>query len=122
MTSPGIGYYLCGRHILLANAKAYHIYDEEFRKSQRGRIGIVLSMDWGMPSKADSKDDQEAVEAYIAFNVSLFRYETFDLAINDRCMKAATLWCPRIGQKYRPRLGWPINKKDCMATVDGVIE
>lgn len=34
--SPGIGDYLCGRTILLAHARAYHLYDRFFRKSQGG--------------------------------------------------------------------------------------
>lgn len=34
--STGVGDYLCGHHILLAHAKAYHIYDREFRQAQQG--------------------------------------------------------------------------------------
>lgn len=67
--SPGVAYYECGRNILLANAKAYHIYDKEFRPSQGGEVGIVVSMEWPIP-ESDSLDDLEAVKDFIAFNVS----------------------------------------------------
>ncbi|XP_049875105.1 lactase-like protein isoform X2 [Pectinophora gossypiella] len=65
--SPGVGYYRCGRQILLAHARAFHIYnDEGFRSAQNGQLGIVISMDWSIPS-TDSVDDAEAVTDYIAF-------------------------------------------------------
>ncbi|CAH2059642.1 unnamed protein product, partial [Iphiclides podalirius] len=69
--SPGVGYYECGRNILLANAKAYHLYDEEFRASQGGEVGIVVSMEWTMP-ESDSLDDLEAVQDHIAFNIGQY--------------------------------------------------
>lgn len=33
----GTGEYVCSHNILLAHAKAYHIYEEEFRPSQKGK-------------------------------------------------------------------------------------
>lgn len=34
--SPGIGDYLCGKSLLLAHARAYHLYDKIYKKSQNG--------------------------------------------------------------------------------------
>ena len=34
--------YMCMHNLLKAHAKAYHIYDEEFRPTQNGQIGIVI--------------------------------------------------------------------------------
>lgn len=34
--SPGVGDYLCGRTVLLAHARVYHLYDQVFRKVQKG--------------------------------------------------------------------------------------
>ncbi|KAG6457619.1 hypothetical protein O3G_MSEX010370 [Manduca sexta] len=45
----GIGEYMCGKNILLAHARAYHIYDEEFRPSQGGIIFISYSAQWYEP-------------------------------------------------------------------------
>ncbi|CAH2059443.1 unnamed protein product, partial [Iphiclides podalirius] len=67
---PATGFYECGRHILLAHAKAYHLYQNEF-KSQGGQVGIVLSMDWAYPD-TDSEDDAEAVKDYFAFHLGQF--------------------------------------------------
>lgn len=66
--SPGEGFYDCGRNVLMANARAYRVYDE-FREAQGGQVGIVFSMNWPEPY-SDSEDDLEAVNSYFAFNVS----------------------------------------------------
>ncbi|KAJ2948663.1 hypothetical protein O0L34_g7918 [Tuta absoluta] len=68
---PGFGYYECGRNILLANARAYHIYNEEFKASQGGMVGFVVSLEWGMPS-TNSDADQQAVQDWKAFHVDHF--------------------------------------------------
>ncbi|XP_050684815.1 myrosinase 1-like isoform X2 [Leptidea sinapis] len=68
-SSPGEGYYECGRNILLAHARAYHIYKEEF--SQGGQVGIVLSCDWAMPS-TDSEADAQAVLDYFDFHFGIY--------------------------------------------------
>lgn len=35
--SPGVGDYLCGRTLLLAHARAYHLYDKVYRPHQKGK-------------------------------------------------------------------------------------
>ncbi|XP_045536187.1 lactase-phlorizin hydrolase [Papilio machaon] len=42
----GVADYLCAKNLLLAHAKAYHIYDKEFRPSHGGKIFIALSAQW----------------------------------------------------------------------------
>jgi lactase-phlorizin hydrolase len=37
--------------LLLAHGKAWHVYDREFRKTQKGRISIVLNADWHFPQE-----------------------------------------------------------------------
>lgn len=69
--SSGIGYYQCARNVLLAHARAYHLYDAYFRAEQHGQVAIVSSLEWAMPS-TESVEDLEAVEDYIAFYVSTF--------------------------------------------------
>lgn len=77
--SPGVGYYECGRHILLANARAYRIYDQEFRNTQNGQVGIVLSSDWVYPA-SDSAVNIQAAEDYLAFHVRCFANLTYILS------------------------------------------
>lgn len=67
--SPGEGYYECGRNILLAHARAYHIYKNEFKASQRGQVGFVGNLEWGIPA-TNSSDDIQAAFDYIVFHVS----------------------------------------------------
>ncbi|KHN85484.1 Myrosinase 1 [Toxocara canis] len=43
--------YLAGHHMLLAHATAYRIYEERFKRDQKGRIGIVFSGQWYEPSE-----------------------------------------------------------------------
>ncbi|CAH2097439.1 unnamed protein product [Euphydryas editha] len=46
--------YLCNKHVLLAHAKAYRIFDKEFRPKYEGRISITNHLLWIEPSS--SKD------------------------------------------------------------------
>ncbi|XP_023949451.2 lactase/phlorizin hydrolase [Bicyclus anynana] len=45
----GVAEYLCAKNLLLAHAKAYHIYDKIFRPKQKGIIFIALSAMWYEP-------------------------------------------------------------------------
>lgn len=47
--SRGVGEYMCTKNLLLAHAKAYHIYDEEFRAKHGGQIFIAFSAQWYEP-------------------------------------------------------------------------
>jgi beta-glucosidase/6-phospho-beta-glucosidase/beta-galactosidase len=67
VASDGIGDYLCAHTVLRAHAKAYHIYDEEFRATQNGRVSMVVDTDWFEPD-SDSEEDIEAAERRIQFN------------------------------------------------------
>ncbi|CAH1184933.1 unnamed protein product [Phyllotreta striolata] len=43
---PSTSRYLCTHVMLLAHAKVYLLYDEEFRTSQNGKIGIGVNASW----------------------------------------------------------------------------
>lgn len=36
--SSGVGPYLCAHNVLKAHAKAYHLYDTKYRKTQQGNV------------------------------------------------------------------------------------
>jgi beta-galactosidase len=62
--------YLAGHHLLLAHAKAYHVYDKEFRPNQKGKIGITNNCDWREPltdNAADAAASQRALEFYFGW-------------------------------------------------------
>lgn len=65
--APGIGEYLCAHTILKAHAKAYHIYDKEFRAKQNGRVSIVIDCGWYEPS-TNKTEDVEAAERVLQFS------------------------------------------------------
>ncbi|KAK4882989.1 hypothetical protein RN001_006308 [Aquatica leii] len=47
---PGISDYLCGKTILIAHAKVYHLYNNYYRAKQRGKIGITIDTAWNEPN------------------------------------------------------------------------
>lgn len=59
---PGIGEYICGHNMLKAHARAYHIYQDEFKSKQNGSIGIVENL-----KQYYNKFDNDTESAEIAF-------------------------------------------------------
>ncbi|XP_015523923.2 myrosinase 1-like [Neodiprion lecontei] len=47
--------YLCGHNILKAHARVYHMYDEEFRPTQQGQIGLVVMTKAFLPVNTSDK-------------------------------------------------------------------
>ena len=54
--------YMCGHNLLKAHAKAYHIYDDEFRSKQSGIIGVSILCDYYYP-----KEPEDNVSAEVEF-------------------------------------------------------
>ncbi|XP_058799429.1 myrosinase 1-like isoform X2 [Phymastichus coffea] len=61
--------YLCNHNIIKAHARAYHIYDKEFRPQQQGKIGIVLSNVFYF-----SKNDYDHISDEIGFQFQFGMY------------------------------------------------
>lgn len=57
--------YQCVHNALKAHAKTYHMYDEEFRPTQHGEIGIVPQCDNLI---AANDNDTESAETAFQFN------------------------------------------------------
>ncbi|EEZ97373.2 Myrosinase 1-like Protein [Tribolium castaneum] len=74
--SPGIGTYLCGKTILLAHAKAFRLYDSEFRAAQKGKVGITIDSTWGEP-KTNRSQDVEAAEREMQFGLGWWAHPIF---------------------------------------------
>ncbi|XP_077295467.1 myrosinase 1-like [Arctopsyche grandis] len=66
VSANGIGDYLCAHHALLAHAKVWHLYNDEYRHSQGGRVGIVIYTEWVEP-ESTSKEDIEIAERGMQF-------------------------------------------------------
>ncbi|XP_018573476.1 myrosinase 1-like [Anoplophora glabripennis] len=63
----GLGDYMCAHHILQAHAKAWHIYDQEFRATQQGQVSITIDTMWYEPA-SDSEEDLVAAERALQFD------------------------------------------------------
>lgn len=74
MDAPGLvliadGVYQCAKLQVLAHAKAWRIYDEEFRATQNGKVSLALDTPWNEPA-TDDPLDIEAAERETEFGVS----------------------------------------------------
>lgn len=65
----GVAEYLCAKNLLMAHAKAWHIYDEEFRSTQGGTVSITLSSTWFEPEDKNNEDHVQAAEDSNQFDV-----------------------------------------------------
>ncbi|XP_029659460.1 myrosinase 1-like isoform X2 [Formica exsecta] len=57
INQSGIADYLCGHYMLLAHAKVYNMYNENFRQSQNGKVGIIQFYTWMELQNDDSQAD-----------------------------------------------------------------
>ncbi|KAF7284531.1 hypothetical protein GWI33_022117 [Rhynchophorus ferrugineus] len=74
--APGLklladGVYQCAKVQLLAHAKAYHIYHDEFAAQQGGKISIVIDATYNEPA-SDSDLDKFGAELETEFNLGWY--------------------------------------------------
>lgn len=65
LNKHGVGEYLSGHNLLKAHAKAYRIYDNEFRMSQKGKVSLAIYAPYYYPK--DPHDSRHVVAAERAF-------------------------------------------------------
>nr|CAD7399330.1 unnamed protein product [Timema poppensis] len=70
------GDYLASHVVLKAHARAYHVYDDEFRSTQNGKISIALNSNYMYP-KTDSNDDVYAATVAMQFNLGWYAHPIF---------------------------------------------
>uniref|UniRef100_A0A0S7EMZ9 beta-glucosidase n=1 Tax=Chrysomela populi TaxID=154003 RepID=A0A0S7EMZ9_CHRPP len=76
VVSPGVAEYVCARHVLLAHAGAWHMFDEQFRERLGSRNTIVIDSDWYEPA-TDSEADAEAAEVKRQFVHGMYAHPVF---------------------------------------------
>lgn len=74
----GVGEYLCGHHLLLAHAAAYHLYKDVYAEDQRGLIGITLDGRFYYPKSSSVGDD--VVQRALHFDIGWFANPIFSKA------------------------------------------
>ncbi|KAJ3666403.1 hypothetical protein Zmor_001845 [Zophobas morio] len=67
----GVIDYMCTYHVLKAHAETYHIYNREFKATQKGRISLTLNFEWSEPG-SDSPEDIAAAEQRRQFEFGLY--------------------------------------------------
>ncbi|PSN36756.1 hypothetical protein C0J52_19375 [Blattella germanica] len=77
VSAPGIGTYLAGHNMLLAHARAYHLYNEKYREKQKGYISMALETFWYEPLNPENPSDHEAVNQMLEFNLGWFANPIF---------------------------------------------
>lgn len=65
-TLNGIGEYLCMHNVIKAHARAYRIYETEFKQIQKGDVGFLINL-WAYMPKTPT--DQNAADISFEFNV-----------------------------------------------------
>ncbi|CAH0721271.1 unnamed protein product, partial [Brenthis ino] len=58
-----VGTYYCAKNLVLAHARAYYAYVNDFKNSQGGICGITINVNWFGPL-TDSEEDKHAAEIY----------------------------------------------------------
>ncbi|BFZ09250.1 hypothetical protein BsWGS_12289 [Bradybaena similaris] len=76
LVEPGDGVYQVAHNVIKAHTRAYHIYNENFRSSQKGIVGITLVFEWLEPM-TDSLQDAEAADRGMHFNFGWFANPIF---------------------------------------------
>ncbi|XP_047122275.1 beta-glucosidase 34-like [Schistocerca piceifrons] len=69
--APGIVDYLAAHTVIRAHAMVYRLYDEQYRSTQNGKVGITLNCDWFVPYD-DLEESLEAQERVIEFQLDLY--------------------------------------------------
>ncbi|XP_041985541.1 myrosinase 1-like [Aricia agestis] len=72
----GTGSYLCAKNMLLAHARVYRLYDENYRQPQQGKIGIIFDAEWYEPL-TDSAEDRQAAADYLDFQLGIYANPIF---------------------------------------------
>ena len=49
--------YACAHHLMLAHARAAHLYRTKYAPSQGGRIGMAINGDYGYPASPHPKGE-----------------------------------------------------------------
>ncbi len=61
--------YICAHNVVKAHAKAWRIYDDEYRSTQQGKMGITLNCDWSEPKNRSDPEHVLAMDRSVHFRV-----------------------------------------------------
>lgn len=73
----GVGEYVSGHNLLKAHAKAYRIYENEFKTSQKGKVSTALNGPYIFPKDSNNSSHIEAAERAFQFNLGWFAHPIY---------------------------------------------
>ncbi|XP_034550002.1 lactase-phlorizin hydrolase-like [Notolabrus celidotus] len=74
---PGTAPYKVAHNLIKAHAKAYHTYDDKYRKSQGGLVSIALNADWVEPEDVNVPREVVAADRALQFQLGWFAHPIF---------------------------------------------
>uniref|UniRef100_H2SKB4 Lactase n=1 Tax=Takifugu rubripes TaxID=31033 RepID=H2SKB4_TAKRU len=79
---PGVKDYVVAsyqvtHHMLKSHAEAWHVYNDKYRKTQGGKIGIALNSDWAEPKDQTRPEDKAAADRYLQSMLGWFAHPVF---------------------------------------------
>ncbi|XP_047121392.1 myrosinase 1-like [Schistocerca piceifrons] len=74
--ASGIGDYLSTHTVIKAHARVWHLYDEQYRPTQNGSVGITLNIN-GLEPATNSTEDAEASDRARQFQMGIFAHPIF---------------------------------------------
>ncbi|XP_015240203.1 PREDICTED: lactase-phlorizin hydrolase [Cyprinodon variegatus] len=80
--APGVKDYVTASYqvthnILKSHAEAWHVYNDKYRGTQGGKVGIALNSDWARPGDPMKPEDVAAAERYLEFMLGWFAHPIF---------------------------------------------
>ncbi|XP_075334602.1 lactase/phlorizin hydrolase-like [Odontesthes bonariensis] len=69
--------YQVTHNILKSHAEAWHVYNDKYRNTQGGKVGIALNSDWAEPMNKSNSDDVAAADRYLQFMLGWFAHPIF---------------------------------------------
>nr|XP_020500398.2 lactase-phlorizin hydrolase-like [Labrus bergylta] len=75
--NPGTAPYRVAHNLIKAHAKAYHTYDDKYRKSQGGQVSIALNADWVEPKDVNAPREVVAADRALQFQLGWFAHPIF---------------------------------------------
>ncbi|CAH0404983.1 unnamed protein product [Chilo suppressalis] len=70
----GLADYMCAKNLLVAHAKAYHIYNDEFKPKHGGVVGMAISAGWAEP---ESEEHVEASNEALLFGIGQYAHPIY---------------------------------------------
>ncbi|XP_072541141.1 lactase/phlorizin hydrolase [Salminus brasiliensis] len=75
---PGTAPYIVGHNLIKAHAEAWHLYNDEYRATQGGIVGITINSDWAEPRNPYKQEDRDAARRVVEFQIGWFAHPVFN--------------------------------------------